>query len=66
MAWHLIEETDPVPGDFKGWAGTRDVPYRDTSSETIGLAVFRCGHCRAMCVVRRGDQPVGKCGKCHA
>lgn len=65
MAYRHIEDTQVAPSKstFFGRSGTN--PDLLISNKTVKLSIWKCGHCRALAVTQGGEQPKGKCGKCH-
>lgn len=62
MAWHHIEDVEPISGHFVGRSGSE--PDKRISTETIALSIWRCGNCRALACGRKGVEPHGPCMKC--
>ncbi len=63
MAYYLVEDVESKAGSFT--AAKEADGHAETSTKTLALSLWRCGHCRALACGMKDVAPVGKCGKCH-
>lgn len=68
MSYRHVEDTESKTGEFEGnavgetWTGRYF--YREKSTKTVAHSIWRCSHCRALCVTQKGTSPPVKCAKC--
>lgn len=68
MSYQHVEDTESKSGELEAWAvgysWSSRYYYKAKSTQTLALSVWRCSHCRALCVTQKGSSPPAKCGKC--